>query len=73
MNTEKLKQAAKEAVFAFVAFFLAGFGALGWGAGAVPDLNTARAALGGLIVGAIGAAAKAVLWYLTGTQTPPAA
>ena len=68
----KFKQAAQEAAFAFIAFFLTGFAALGWGPGAVPDLNTARAALGGLIVGAIGAAAKGVLWYFTGTPAPPA-
>jgi hypothetical protein len=63
----KVRQAAQEAAFAFVAFFLSGFVSLMWGPGAVPDLNTARAALGGLVVGAIGAAAKSVLWYFTGT------
>lgn len=63
----KFRQALQEAGFAFIAFFLTGFGALVWGPGAVPDLATAKAALAGLLVGAIGAAAKALLWYFSGT------
>ena len=64
----KPTEALQEALYAFGAFFLTGFVALGWGPGAVPDLNTARAALAGLIVGAIGAAAKGLLWFVTGTK-----
>lgn len=68
MDREKLRQAVEEAAWTFAAVF--GISFFGWISGwvALPDLAAAEAALRAAVLAGAGAAAKAVLWYFTGTK-----
>lgn len=68
MDREKLKQAAEEFAWTFVALFGASFLAFLSGWTKLPNLGELQAALYAALGSAIAGAAKAVLFYFTGTK-----
>lgn len=70
MDREKLRQAVQEFGWTFIALF--GASVLGFATGwtKLPNLNELQAALYAALGSAIAGAAKAVLYYFTGTKAP---
>lgn len=68
MDKEKLRQAAEEFGWTFIALF--GFAFFGYVSGwsKFPDPSEFKAAAYAALVSAVGGAAKSVLWYFTGTK-----
>lgn len=68
MNRARLQQAAQEFAWTFGALFVVAF--LGWATGwtKLPNLSEWKAFLNASGAAAIGGAAKAILWYFTGTE-----
>lgn len=64
---EKLIQALEESGWTFAAFF--GISFLGWASGLadLPNLDALQAAGRAAFVAGLGAGAKGLLWYFTGT------